>query len=219
MLFPFSLINFLQFPIFLRGTLSTPRMVVSAFFMIQENDVPTFFRNFARMTDLHDITYGFSETPFGPIITARNVKGYTDVQFLTYNRAETIHELGTRWGVYTPTVQDDRVAEIVKEVFFDGAHHLIIFDLEGTDFQKAVWREVRMIPFGETATYQEIAQRIGRPDAVRAVANAVAANPLALLIPCHRVVRTDGSIGDYHWGKDLKRQLLEWEKREAPNRQ
>lgn len=67
------------------------------------------------MTDLHDITYGFSETPFGPIIAARNVKGYTDVQFLTYNRAETIHELGTRWGVYTPTVQDDRVAEIVKK--------------------------------------------------------------------------------------------------------
>ncbi|MNN83869.1 Bifunctional transcriptional activator/DNA repair enzyme Ada [compost metagenome] len=86
-------------------------------------------------------------------------------------------------------------------------------DLRGTAFQERVWQALRTIPPGTTASYAEIAQRIGAPKAVRAVAQACAANSLAVAIPCHRVVRSDGNLSGYRWGVERKRQLLE---REAP---
>ena len=85
-------------------------------------------------------------------------------------------------------------------------------DLHGTPFQRAVWAALREIPPGCTATYAEVAARIGRPGAARAVARACAANPVALLVPCHRVVRGDGSIGGYRWGLPLKQRLLDRER-------
>jgi AraC family transcriptional regulator of adaptative response/methylated-DNA-[protein]-cysteine methyltransferase len=84
-------------------------------------------------------------------------------------------------------------------------------DIRGTAFQQKVWQALRAIPSGRTATYAEIAQAVGRPKAVRAVAQACAANPLAVAIPCHRVVRTDGDISGYRWGVDRKRKLLDRE--------
>jgi AraC family transcriptional regulator of adaptative response/methylated-DNA-[protein]-cysteine methyltransferase len=85
-------------------------------------------------------------------------------------------------------------------------------DIRGTVFQQRVWRALTEIPLGQTASYAEIAQRIGSPSAVRAVAGACAANPLAIAIPCHRVVRTDGSLSGYRWGVERKRALLQKEK-------
>lgn len=79
---------------------------------------------------------------------------------------------------------------------------------KGTAFQKAVWQALLSIPHGELRSYQEIAQAIGRPQSVRAVANAIGANPICVLIPCHRVIRSDGSIGGYSSGLAIKRQLL-----------
>lgn len=84
-------------------------------------------------------------------------------------------------------------------------------DPQGTAFQQRVWRELRQIPAGETVSYQEIARRIGAPGAARAVARACADNPLAVAIPCHRVVRNDGSLSGYRWGVERKRKLLERE--------
>lgn len=84
-------------------------------------------------------------------------------------------------------------------------------DLDGTTFQQQVWQAMRQIPFGETTTYQKLAMKIGRPGSVRAVANACGANPVAILIPCHRVLRTDGGLGGYRWGVERKRQLLQME--------
>jgi AraC family transcriptional regulator, regulatory protein of adaptative response / methylated-DNA-[protein]-cysteine methyltransferase len=81
-------------------------------------------------------------------------------------------------------------------------------DVRGTAFQQRVWQALRDIPAGETATYSDIAQRIGAPRAVRAVAQACAANPLAIAIPCHRVIRTDGELTGYRWGVERKRALL-----------
>ena len=78
-----------------------------------------------------------------------------------------------------------------------------------------VWNELRKIPFGTTVSYQEVAQRIGEPKAVRAVASAIAENPVAMLIPCHRVIHADGTIGEYHWGRDLKKKLIAWERETA----
>lgn len=161
------------------------------------------------------IEYGFAETPFGEIIAARSEIGICDVQFLTHNRAAVISELGARWGVYTPISRNDGVARLCAEVFFNHASRPYVLDYRGTDFQKSVWRAVRMVPLGETVSYSELARRIDKPLAVRAVASAVASNPIALLVPCHRVIPADGSTGDYHWGARLKRDLLLWEREEA----
>ena len=84
-------------------------------------------------------------------------------------------------------------------------------DIQATAFQHRVWEALREIPYGMTRTYTEIAHEIGNPDAVRAVANACAANHVALIVPCHRVVRGDGSLGGYKWGMERKRTLLEQE--------
>jgi AraC family transcriptional regulator of adaptative response/methylated-DNA-[protein]-cysteine methyltransferase len=84
-------------------------------------------------------------------------------------------------------------------------------DIGGTEFQRRVWRELREIPAGTTTSYTEIARRIGAPKALRAVAGACAANVLAIAIPCHRVLRSNGSLSGYRWGMERKRQLIERE--------
>lgn len=84
-------------------------------------------------------------------------------------------------------------------------------DLRGTDFQRQVWQALQQIPAGETASYGDIARRIGAPDSVRAVASACGANPVAVAIPCHRVLRGDGALSGYRWGVARKRVLLGWE--------
>ena len=165
------------------------------------------------------VEFGFSESPFGEIIVARTWDGICDLQFLDFNRLETIHELAQRWGQYTPTTQSDTMAQTVERVIFEDYDHPIKLDLHGTDFQPQVWHELQNIPFGTTATYQQIAERIGKPKAVRAVATAIAQNPVAMLVPCHRVIHSDGTIGEYHWGCELKRQLIEWEANKLKARQ
>ena len=140
----------------------------------------------------NEIVYGFAETPFGTIIVARTIDGICDLQFLGWNRMEVIHELASHWGVYTPTTQNDLMADTVKRV-------------------------ILKVKKGETLSYQELAERIGQPKAVRAVASAVAENRIAMLVPCHRIIHKDGTTGEYHWGRELKKQLLEWEKKTVDN--
>lgn len=101
------------------------------------------------------------------------------------------------------------------EEYFAGRRKEFEADLvpRGTDFQKAVWKAIREIPYGETRSYAEIAERIGKPRAYRAVGQAASKNPIAILIPCHRVVGSDGSLTGYAGGADLKTRLLELERR------
>ncbi|MEM1025758.1 MAG: methylated-DNA--[protein]-cysteine S-methyltransferase [Myxococcota bacterium] len=87
----------------------------------------------------------------------------------------------------------------------------LALDPRGTDFQLRVWRELGQIPFGETTSYQALASRLGRPTAFRAVAQACGANPLAVAIPCHRVLKSDGGLSGYRWGLERKRALLDRE--------
>ena len=89
-------------------------------------------------------------------------------------------------------------------------------DLRGTDFQVAVWNGLLSIPYGETRTYQDLARQLGRPRAVRAVGAANGANPLALVVPCHRVVASGGRLGGYGGGLELKARLLAMEREKAP---
>tara|TARA_Y100000996_G_C22479105_1_gene625392 strand:- start:49 stop:537 length:489 start_codon:yes stop_codon:yes gene_type:complete len=89
---------------------------------------------------------------------------------------------------------------------------ILPLEITGTTFQCGVWSKIQRIPLGETITYKEIAQSIGNPLAYRAVAQACAINRLALAIPCHRVLRTDGKLSGYRWGPSLKKELLERER-------
>lgn len=86
--------------------------------------------------------------------------------------------------------------------------HPVVVRLEGTPFQLEVWEALMDVPCGSVITYSGLASRIGRPRAVRAVASACAANRVGVIVPCHRVVRADGSLGGYRWGEDLKRQII-----------
>ena len=120
---------------------------------------------------------------------------------------------------YADALDPDGASELQKQLdeYFLGQR--VNFDLrlapEGTLFQKQVWEEMQKIPYGETATYAEIAKRIGRPEAWRAVANACGANPIVIVIPCHRVVGSHGRLGGYTGGTDRKLWLLELESKVA----
>ena len=102
----------------------------------------------------------------------------------------------------------DRVRKTLALIEQPGKHSQLPLDIQGTAFQKEVWDILRQIPPGTSITYSEVARRLGRPRASRAVARACAANCLAVTVPCHRVVRKDGDLGGYRWGLDRKRELL-----------
>jgi AraC family transcriptional regulator of adaptative response/methylated-DNA-[protein]-cysteine methyltransferase len=106
---------------------------------------------------------------------------------------------------------DGLVAQVVGAVEAPGKATDLPLDVRGTAFQQRVWQALRMIPAGTTISYSELARRIGQPRARRAVAQACGANPAAVAIPCHRIVRTDGGLGGYRWGVERKRKLLERE--------
>lgn len=109
--------------------------------------------------------------------------------------------------------RNDATAADIAERILDGETTISPKFLKASPLEKAVWGALLQIPRGTTCTYTEIAQSIGRPKAVRAVASAVGRNPISILVPCHRVVRLDGTLGGYRWGLDVKRSLLEHERR------
>ena len=109
-----------------------------------------------------------------------------------------------------PRPDDFGVFEVVA-AYFDGdvdALDTLQTEPNGTEFQRAVWTQLRLIPAGSTISYGELARRVGNPNASRAVGMANASNPITLIVPCHRVVRTGGAIGGYYYGADVKRWLL-----------
>jgi AraC family transcriptional regulator, regulatory protein of adaptative response / methylated-DNA-[protein]-cysteine methyltransferase len=111
----------------------------------------------------------------------------------------------------TDALDEPIIAKVVRFVGMPEETFRLPLDLRGTAFQQQVWQALREIPAGSTASYADIAKKIGKPRAVRAVAGACAANPLAVVIPCHRVVRTDGGLSGYRWGISRKRALLDRE--------
>ncbi|RJT20001.1 bifunctional DNA-binding transcriptional regulator/O6-methylguanine-DNA methyltransferase Ada [Buttiauxella izardii] len=150
----------------------------------------------------------------GEFLVAQSERGICAI--LLGNDAQSlICELETLFPHSSLDVGDDpfarRVAQVVSVLEHPGKPITLPLDIQGTAFQQQVWQALREIPAGQTASYSDIAQRIGKPQAVRAVAGACAANKLAVVIPCHRVVRNDGALSGYRWGVDRKRQLLEIE--------
>jgi len=119
-----------------------------------------------------------------------------------FPNAELIHES------FPETISAE---DLMLHKMIDSFNQTSILDLYGTAFQLKVWQALLKIPEGQTTTYADIAKAINKPKAIRAVGTAIGKNPISILIPCHRVLRTDGGIGGYAWGIDIKKKLLEFE--------
>ncbi|KQM17303.1 bifunctional transcriptional activator/DNA repair enzyme AdaA [Novosphingobium sp. Leaf2] len=157
------------------------------------------------------IRWAVVETSLGAMLVAATDKGVCRVSF-----GEWRDDLAARFPRAT-LVEGDAVfaalvAQVVDAVERPGHAADIPLDVQGTAFQEAVWRELQRIPPGETRTYGQIAAAIGRPGAVRAAGSANGANAVAVLIPCHRVIRSDGTVGGYAYGDAIKRELLRRER-------
>ena len=161
-----------------------------------------------------EIRFAVGECSLGSILVARSERGVCAI-FLGDDPDALTRELQDRFPRATLIGADpafeDVVAKVVGLIEAPGTGVDLPLDVRGTAFQQRVWRALREIPAGSTASYREIARRIGAPRAVRAVAHACAVNPVAVAIPCHRVVRSDGGLAGYRWGVERKRELLERE--------
>ena len=160
-----------------------------------------------------DIACGTHMTPFGEAFIAVTARGVCGLHFLGPMTADEARgEVQSRWPA--AVLRDDAdVTRPVAERMFARAHTGAPLSLlvSGTNFQLQVWRALLRVPAGTVTTYDEIARHIGAPAAHRAVGTAVGRNPIALLIPCHRVIRKSGELGGYHWGTSRKTAILAWE--------
>jgi AraC family transcriptional regulator of adaptative response/methylated-DNA-[protein]-cysteine methyltransferase len=154
------------------------------------------------------IRYGIAATPFGRMIVGSTDRGICCLQFTNDKSAQSV--LRAAWP-NAELQRDDAVPAPVLSRLFERGENSIRVQVAGTNFQVRVWQALLRIPRGSTASYADVANAVGEPTAARAVGNAVAANPIAVLIPCHRVITGTGAIGDYRWGSDRKRSLLAWE--------
>ena len=153
------------------------------------------------------IRYAMLDTPLGQMLVAATAKGICRLTF-----DEDVAALKRRFPNAAIRPADTAMAALVSGVLraieAPAAAPDLPIDVAGTAFQEAVWRELRKIPAGETRSYADIAVAIGEPGAVRAVGTANGSNPVAVLVPCHRVIRSDGTLGGYAGGLDRKRKLL-----------
>lgn len=163
-----------------------------------------------KITDLQSLNIGYTliESPVGRLIV-----GATDVGICYggFDECAAMDDIKSRYpnAIFTQGIESRHLEAI--ERFMHGEAAPMTFHVHGTDFQLRVWRELLTIPFAGTSSYSAIATQAGRPKAVRAVGSAVGSNPVSLFIPCHRVLRSDGSLGGYFWGEERKKALLSWE--------
>ena len=162
-----------------------------------------------------EIAWTVTDTTLGPLLVAATDRGVCRIAF-----DESESELATRFPRATlrrgGRALDDMVATVVNQVEGSPPTQPLPLDVRGTAFQESVWRVLSQIPPGQTRSYAAIAAAIGKPTAVRAVGAACGANPVALVIPCHRALRSDGGLGGYAWGLDRKRALLRAERTREP---
>ena len=165
-----------------------------------------------------DVVIGFTivDSRLGKLMVAATEKGICSVSFGGTEEALQ-RELEDEFFAAEISRDDARLKDAVTAILksLDGEKTILTLplDLRATAFQMRVWSELRKIPYGETRTYAQIAEAVGNPKAVRAVARACATNPVALVNPCHRVIASDGKLAGYKWGIERKKELLEDEKR------
>ncbi|MES2061215.1 MAG: methylated-DNA--[protein]-cysteine S-methyltransferase [Bacteroidota bacterium] len=159
------------------------------------------------------INYSFADTPFGKVIVASTHKGICHMAFVDDGEYEALQQLKQNYPNAEYAQLVDRIQQNALFIFTQDWHQLdeIKLHLKGTDFQIKVWETLLKVPAGGLTTYSALAQQAGRARASRAVGSAVGSNPVAFLIPCHRVIRSTGEIGQYHWGATRKNAIIGWE--------
>ena len=162
------------------------------------------------------INYAIVETPLGRLLVAATNKGVCSVMLGDSDaalKADLLNEFPAAEILHDEKLLRSSVNAIVAHLKSKSPHIDLPLDIQATAFQRQVWEQLRAIPYGQTHSYSEVAKAIGQEKAVRAVARACATNPVALVIPCHRVIREDKSLGGYRWGLERKKKLLEREAR------
>jgi AraC family transcriptional regulator of adaptative response/methylated-DNA-[protein]-cysteine methyltransferase len=165
-----------------------------------------------------EIAYGFHATPFGEAVVLATPRGVAGIAFVDedagQSRTEALADMTRRWPAARFTESPQHTAPHAACIFDSAAwnrEHPVRLVLIGTDFEVRVWETLLRIPMGRAVTYADIARHLGQPTAARAVGSAVGRNPISFVVPCHRVLRSDGNLGGYHWGLTRKRALIGWE--------
>lgn len=162
-----------------------------------------------------EIVYGCHRTPFGDCLLAATARGICGLHFLDDGAwPAAVEELHRQWPAATLREDTQATASLIARIFAPdpaGVKLPLSLLVKGTNFQVKVWSALLCIPSGAVCTYADVARAIGRPSAARAVGSALAANPIAYLIPCHRVIRAGGLVKEYRWGAIRKKALLGWE--------
>lgn len=160
------------------------------------------------------IEYGTHATPFGEAFIAMTARGICQLEFIDSKSASVlVKQLKQTWPKAQLLSAPRKAATVLRQIF-NGEQkpdRPLSLYVKGTNFQIQVWRALLQIPTGGVSSYSLIAQTLGKPQASRAVGSAVAANPVAFLIPCHRVIQQSGQIGQYHWGVERKHAMHVWE--------
>jgi AraC family transcriptional regulator, regulatory protein of adaptative response / methylated-DNA-[protein]-cysteine methyltransferase len=172
---------------------------------------PGELKGLGRGITLH---YGFSKTPFGDALLATTPRGLCHLAFVeTGEREKAVSELRDRWRNADFVPDDAGAREFANRVWNSAAAtgEPMSLNLAGTNFQLKVWQALLEVGAHGRTTYSALAATIGADGSARAVGNAVGANPIGWLIPCHNVLRRDGGLGGYHWGEDRKRAILAWD--------
>lgn len=172
---------------------------------------PQDFRNRGRG---QTIGYAVGSSPLGQLLIATTEKGLCAVLMASTQKeaASRLHEMFPAADLQPRSDLAPMLDQVISQLTEHPAALDLPLDLRATAFQMRVWQALRAIPRGETRTYSQLAQEIGQPTAVRAVARACATNPASVVIPCHRVIGRDGTLTGYRWGIDRKKKLLELEK-------
>jgi len=157
------------------------------------------------------IRHGLTDTPFGRALIATTVRGVCHLAFVEAGKEKSaIRALQEQWPDATLEQDDTQALTIARQIWNCEGESALKVSVSGTNFQLKVWQALIDLGGRGTTTYTEVADAVGRRSGTRAVGNAVGANSVAWLIPCHNVLRKDGSLGGYHWGEERKRAMLAW---------
>lgn len=163
-----------------------------------------------------EIKYGTHETPFGECLIGVTSRGVCHLVFIDSSKKEAISHMKEKWAQATFISSPKDTEEVIKKIFEKKKGKLSIL-LQGTSFQMKVWEALLSVPEGSLISYDRLASLAGFQKAARAVGTAVGSNSIAYLIPCHRVIRETGVIGQYRWGTTRKRCILTWEQSHMEN--
>src|SRR5258708_2667759 len=161
-----------------------------------------------------EIFYGYHPSPFGMCFIAVADKGVCDLHFIDEDQTRDEYaRFARKWNFATLTHRPDYTQSYIKKIFrpIKENEERLNLIVQGNNFQIKVWEALVKIPFGQVNSYQQVAKSIGYPNGVRSVATVAGKNPILYLIPCHRIIKSNGTVGDLHYGRKRKKTMIAWE--------